>query len=64
MQDRGRASLRVKRSAATAVIAVYSVNLAWCSAAISCRRTLLWDLDAAGGARCTGKRARSTSTGR
>jgi len=44
-----------------AVIAVYSVkggvgkttiaaNLAWCSAATSCRRTLLWDLDAAGGA--------------
>jgi len=44
-----------------AVIAVYSVkggvgkttiaaNLAWCSATISCRRTLLWDLDAAGGA--------------
>ena len=44
-----------------AVIAVYSVkggvgkttiaaNLAWCSAAISCRRTLLWDLDASGGA--------------
>ena len=44
-----------------AVIAVYSVkggvgkttiaaNLAWCSAAVSCRRTLLWDLDAAGGA--------------
>ena len=44
-----------------AVIAVYSVkggvgkttiaaNLAWCSAAISCRRTLLWDLDPAGGA--------------
>ncbi|NVD44817.1 ParA family protein [Qipengyuania atrilutea] len=44
-----------------AVIAVYSVkggvgktslaaNLAWCSSAISCRRTLLWDLDAAGGA--------------
>lgn len=43
-----------------AVIAVYSVkggvgkttisaNLAWCSAAISCRKTLLWDLDAAGG---------------
>jgi cellulose biosynthesis protein BcsQ len=24
--------------------------LAWCSAAISCRKTLLWDLDAAGGA--------------
>jgi len=44
-----------------AVIAVYSVkggvgkttiaaNLAWCSAAISCRKTLLWDLDASGGA--------------
>ena len=44
-----------------AVIAVYSVkggvgkttiaaNLAWFSAAISKRRTLLWDLDAAGGA--------------
>lgn len=44
-----------------AVIAVYSVkggvgkttiaaNLAWCSATVSCRRTLLWDLDAAGGA--------------
>ena len=44
-----------------AVIAVYSVkggvgkttiaaNLAWCSAAISKRQTLLWDLDAAGGA--------------
>lgn len=44
-----------------AVIAVYSVkggvgkttlsaNLAWCSATISCRRTLLWDLDHAGGA--------------
>jgi cellulose biosynthesis protein BcsQ len=44
-----------------AVIAVYSVkggvgkttlaaNLAWCSATISCRKTLLWDLDAAGGA--------------
>lgn len=43
-----------------AVIAVYSVkggvgkttiavNLAWCSAAISRRRTLLWDLDPAGG---------------
>lgn len=43
-----------------AVIAVYSVkggvgkttiaaNLAWCSAAISMRQTLLWDLDAAGG---------------
>lgn len=42
-------------------IAVYSVkggvgkttlaaNLAWCSAAVSCRKTLLWDLDAAGGA--------------
>ncbi|GAA0268974.1 AAA family ATPase [Alteraurantiacibacter aestuarii] len=44
-----------------AVIAVYSVkggvgkttiaaNLAWFSASISCRKTLLWDLDAAGGA--------------
>jgi cellulose biosynthesis protein BcsQ len=44
-----------------AVIAVYSVkggvgkttiaaNLAWCSAAISCRKTLLWDLDPSGGA--------------
>lgn len=44
-----------------AVIAVYSVkggvgkttiaaNLAWCSAAISRRRTLLWDLDPSGGA--------------
>jgi chromosome partitioning protein len=44
-----------------AVIAIYSVkggvgkttiaaNLAWCSATISCRKTLLWDLDAAGGA--------------
>ena len=44
-----------------AVIAVYSVkggvgkttiaaNLAWCSATISRRRTLLWDLDPAGGA--------------
>lgn len=44
-----------------AVIAVYSVkggvgktcisaNLAWASATISCRKTLLWDLDAAGGA--------------
>lgn len=44
-----------------AVIAVYSVkggvgkttiaaNLAWFSAAVSKRRTLLWDLDAAGGA--------------
>lgn len=43
-----------------AVIAVYSVkggvgkttiaaNLAWFSSAVSCRRTLLWDLDAAGG---------------
>jgi len=44
-----------------AVIAIYSVkggvgktsiaaNLAWYSAIISCRKTLLWDLDAAGGA--------------
>lgn len=43
------------------LIAVYSVkggvgkttiaaNLAWCSASISCRKTLLWDIDAAGGA--------------
>lgn len=47
--------------ASGAVIAVYSVkggvgkttfaaNLAWCSAAEGQRRTLLWDLDAAGGA--------------
>lgn len=28
----------------------FAVNLAWCAATISCRRTLLWDLDAAGGA--------------
>ena len=44
-----------------AVVAVYSVkggvgkttfaaNLAWCAATQSSRRTLLWDLDAAGGA--------------
>ncbi len=44
-----------------AVIAVYSVkggvgkttiaaNLSWCAAALSKRQTLLWDLDAAGGA--------------
>lgn len=44
-----------------AVVAIYSVkggvgkttlsaNLAWCSATISKRRTLLWDLDASGGA--------------
>ena len=44
-----------------ATIAVYSVkggvgkttmaaNLAWFSATVSCRKTLLWDLDAAGGA--------------
>ena len=44
-----------------AVIAIYSVkggvgkttiaaNLAWFSAVVSCRKTLLWDLDAAGGA--------------
>ncbi|WP_347302587.1 ParA family protein [Croceibacterium sp. TMG7-5b_MA50] len=44
-----------------AVIALYSVkggvgkttlaaNLAWCAATTSCRRTLLWDLDPAGGA--------------
>jgi hypothetical protein len=43
------------------VIAIYSVkggvgkttlaaNLGWLSAIVSCRRTLLWDLDAAGGA--------------
>lgn len=43
------------------VVAIYSIkggvgkttlaaNLAYCSANISCRRTLLWDLDAAGGA--------------
>lgn len=43
------------------VIAIYSAkggvgkttvaaNLAWCSAAVSCRKTLLWDLDVAGGA--------------
>ena len=44
-----------------AVVAIYSVkggvgkttfaaNLAWCAATQSSRRTLLWDLDAAGGA--------------
>ncbi len=44
-----------------AVIAIYSVkggvgkttlsaNLAWCAATISCRSTLLWDLDPSGGA--------------
>jgi len=44
-----------------AVVAIYSVkggvgkttiaaNLAWFSASVSCRKTLLWDLDAAGGA--------------
>ncbi len=44
-----------------AVIAIYSAkggvgkttiaaNLAWCLATISCRKTLLWDLDVAGGA--------------
>lgn len=44
-----------------AVIAIYSAkggvgkttiaaNLGWCSATISCRKTLLWDLDVAGGA--------------
>lgn len=44
-----------------AVIAIHSAkggvgkttlaaNLAWCAATISCRRTLLWDLDPAGGA--------------
>ncbi|WP_338241581.1 ParA family protein [Aurantiacibacter hainanensis] len=44
-----------------AVIAIYSAkggvgkttiaaNLAWCSATTSCRKTLLWDLDVAGGA--------------
>lgn len=44
-----------------AVVAIYSVkggvgkttiatNLAWCAATISCRSTLLWDLDPAGGA--------------
>lgn len=27
----------------------FAVNLAWCSAQISCRKTLLWDLDAANG---------------
>jgi len=51
----------VARPAHGATIAVYSVkggvgkttiaaNLAWCSAALSDRRTLLWDLDASGGA--------------
>lgn len=44
-----------------AVIAIYSAkggvgkttiaaNLAWCAATVSCRKTLLWDLDVAGGA--------------
>ena len=27
----------------------FAVNLAWCSSQISCRKTLLWDLDAASG---------------
>jgi chromosome partitioning protein len=27
-----------------------SANLAWCAATISSRKTLLWDMDAAGGA--------------
>ena len=27
----------------------FAVNLAWCAATISCRRTLLWDLDASNG---------------
>jgi cellulose biosynthesis protein BcsQ len=52
--------IAVPAGSAPATIAVYSVkggvgkttiaaNLAWCSAALSGRSTLLWDLDAAGG---------------
>jgi len=55
-----RRSERKVPSATAATIAIYSVkggvgkttlsaNLAWCSSAISGHRTLLWDLDAAGG---------------
>jgi len=57
----GRKAQKAKASSGSATIAIYSVkggvgkttfaaNLAWCSAEISGHRTLLWDLDAAGGA--------------
>lgn len=50
-----------RRTGSSATIAIYSVkggvgkttlsaNLAWCSAELTGHRTLLWDLDAAGGA--------------
>lgn len=56
-----RGSKAGKTDRKSATIAIYSVkggvgkttlsvNLAWCSAQIAGRRTLLWDLDAAGGA--------------
>jgi cellulose biosynthesis protein BcsQ len=62
------------------IVAVYSakggvgkttlaVNLAWASATISCRRTLIWDLDPEGGATYTlgheprGKKAQESITG-
>lgn len=57
----GRGPRSREHAASSATIAIYSVkggvgkttlaaNLAWCSAAGSGHRTLLWDLDAAGGA--------------